>query len=244
MPNRILKESICTSDTIDQLNWFEEALYYRLIVSCDDFGRFDGRCAIIKNRLFPLKESVTMKSVESALNRLATVGLVALYEVDGRPYLQLPTWGSHQRIRNQKSKYPVPTDGNPLPIDSNLPSVAPVIQSESKSNPNPEAESNAGGGAYAYLLDKINPNPGRVVLDGMKPYVESLGDEVCIRAMDIALGEKSTGWAFIKAILQRYARDGVKCLADAINSDERRTQGRTKQGAGGNLFLDMLEEKE
>ena len=37
MPNRILKESICRSDTIDHLTWFEEVLFYRLIVSCDDY---------------------------------------------------------------------------------------------------------------------------------------------------------------------------------------------------------------
>ena len=45
MPNRILKESIRTSDTIGELSWFEEVLFYRLIVSCDDYGRFDGRTA-------------------------------------------------------------------------------------------------------------------------------------------------------------------------------------------------------
>ena len=55
MPNRIIRESICTSESIDGLSWFEEVLFYRLIVSCDDFGRYDGRAAIIKNRLFPLK---------------------------------------------------------------------------------------------------------------------------------------------------------------------------------------------
>ena len=55
MPNRILKESVCTSDSIYALTWFEECLFYRLIVNCDDFGRFDGRVAVIKNRLFPLK---------------------------------------------------------------------------------------------------------------------------------------------------------------------------------------------
>ena len=48
MPNRIIKESIRTSDSINELNWFEEVLFYRLMVSCDDYGRFDGRIAIIR----------------------------------------------------------------------------------------------------------------------------------------------------------------------------------------------------
>lgn len=108
MPNRVLKESICTSDSIDQLSWFEESLFYRLIVNCDDFGRFDGRFAVIKNRLFPLKENLTTKNVESAINKLARVGLITLYESDGKPFLFLPTWNEHQIIRAKRSKYPEP----------------------------------------------------------------------------------------------------------------------------------------
>ena len=107
MPNRILKESICRSETIAQLSWFEEVLFYRLIVVCDDYGRFDGRPAIIKGTCFPLND-VTVKTIEVALSRLVTVGLVRGYEVQGRPTLQLLTWGKHQQIRAKKSKYPSP----------------------------------------------------------------------------------------------------------------------------------------
>ena len=108
MPNRLLKESICTSDSIDCLSWFEEVLFYRLIVNCDDYGRFDGRAAIIKNRLFPLKENLTAASVEKAISQLANAGLVTLYVFEGKPYLYLPTWAEHQNVRAKKSKYPSP----------------------------------------------------------------------------------------------------------------------------------------
>lgn len=105
MPNRILKESICSSDSIEQLSWFEEVLFYRLIVKCDDYGRYDGRPAIIKGNCFPLKD-VTVKDIEKALNKLSAAGLVRVYEAQGRPYLQLVTWEQHQTIRAKKSKYP------------------------------------------------------------------------------------------------------------------------------------------
>lgn len=111
MPNRIIKESICTSNSIGQLSWFEEVLFYRLIVACDDFGRYDGRPVIIKNKLFPLKEKLTVRSVSDALSKLASVGLVALYEVDGKPYLCLPSWLDHQSKRASSSKYPEPVNG-------------------------------------------------------------------------------------------------------------------------------------
>lgn len=107
MGNRIIKESICSSPTIDQLSWFEEAFFYRLIVNCDDYGRMDGRIPIIKSRLFPLKD-ITKATVDDALNKLSKVGLVVRYEANGQPYLQLVTWGNHQQIRTRKSKYPDP----------------------------------------------------------------------------------------------------------------------------------------
>ena len=119
MPNRIIKESIRTSDSINELNWFEECLFYRLIVSCDDFGRFDGRPAIIKGTCFPLKENVTVKTIKDALNKLATAELVNLYTVDGKPYLSLPTWENHQTVRAKKSKYPNPDDGEIISSENN-----------------------------------------------------------------------------------------------------------------------------
>ena len=36
MPNRVIKESICTSEQIDALTPFEEITFYRLIVNADD----------------------------------------------------------------------------------------------------------------------------------------------------------------------------------------------------------------
>lgn len=110
MPNRIIKESICRSDSIDSLSWFEEVLFYRLIVVCDDYGRFDGRTAIIKGSCFPLKDDITKKHISEAIDKLSTVGLVRGYEFQGRPYLQLTTWDCHQQIRAKKSKYPSPDD--------------------------------------------------------------------------------------------------------------------------------------
>lgn len=145
MPNRILKESVCASDTIDGLSWFEEVLFYRLIVNCDDYGRFDGRPQYIKNRLFPLKENLTNKAVSTALDSLANAGLVVLYEFEGKPFLYLPTWNAHQSIRAKKSKYPDPTNcATPSEsICKQMNADVTVIQSNTKSNANNSTESQA-----------------------------------------------------------------------------------------------------
>ena len=105
MPNRLLRESICRSESIDALSWFEEVLFYRLIVNCDDYGRFDGRPAIIKGSLFPLKD-VAIKDIEKALSKLVALDMVVAYEAQGKPVLQLLTWDKYQTKRAMKSKYP------------------------------------------------------------------------------------------------------------------------------------------
>lgn len=109
MPNRIIKDSICFSDDLEQLSWFEQCFYIRLIVSVDDFGRFDGRSAIIKGRLFPLS-NVTTRQIDDALARLSSAGMVLLYTVSGRPYLQIIAFRKHQSPRAHESKYPAPED--------------------------------------------------------------------------------------------------------------------------------------
>ena len=105
MPNRIIKESICTSENIDQLTEFQEVFFYRLMVNCDDFGRFDARLKLLASKLFPLRDIPTEKIAET-LDALRNADLIVVYEVKGHPYLQMKTWDKHQQGRASKSKYP------------------------------------------------------------------------------------------------------------------------------------------
>lgn len=118
MPNRILKESICTSETLKDLSWFEEVVWMHLIVCCDDYGRFDGRAAILKSRLFPLKANLTEKQIMLAIDKLASKGLVAMYMYDDRPYLYIPSWDKHQTVRSKTSKYPDPASCKQMNADA------------------------------------------------------------------------------------------------------------------------------
>ena len=138
MPNRIIKESICTSESIASLSDFQEVFFYRLIVNCDDYGRMDARPAILRARLFPLRDRLTFKDIQSALQALADAGCVELYMVDGKPYLRLPTWEVHQQIRAKKSKYPEPDCTCNQVISDDIKCPRNPIQSESESNPNPK----------------------------------------------------------------------------------------------------------
>lgn len=147
MPNRILKESICTSDDINQLTAFEETVFYRLMVNCDDYGRMDARISLLKSRLFPIKD-VREDQVQKAINALSLLGMVSVYTVDHKPYLQLTGWDRHQTIRAKRSKFPSP-DNNAMQVNAHenickhMQANVPVIQSESVSESQSEVESEA-----------------------------------------------------------------------------------------------------
>lgn len=132
MPNRILKESICTSDNLDLLSPFQETFFYRLIVNCDDYGRLDARPKILAAKLFPLK-SVRLDTVTEALQALASAELVLLYEVDGKPFLQMKSWERHQQIRAMKSRYPAPASNGQQMIATDDPCPRNPIQEETES---------------------------------------------------------------------------------------------------------------
>lgn len=183
MPNRIIKESICTSDSIDGLSWFEEVLFYRLIVSCDDYGRFDGRVAVIKNRLFPLKEDLTAKNVRSALTKLASAGLVAFYEYEGKPFLYLPTWNDHQTVRAKKSKYPAPENGTIIQesICKHMQadeSGCPRNPIQSESNSISESNSDAFARFWEVYPKKVNKKDAQKAFAKVKADVQVLLDAV------------------------------------------------------------------
>lgn len=107
MPNRILKESVCVSESIDALSFQEEVFFYRLLVNCDDYGRMDGRDSVLKARLFPLRE-FSAQCTAAVLDRLEELGMVRRYQAEGKPYLQVVNWEAHQKVRSRRGKYPPP----------------------------------------------------------------------------------------------------------------------------------------
>lgn len=107
MPTRYLKPGVRDSEAIDSLSPLAETLFYRLLVTVDDFGRYDGRPAMVKAHCFPIKDLAVAKCA-ALLQELHEAGLVVLYAVDGKPYLQMCKWENVPR--SKESKYPAPGD--------------------------------------------------------------------------------------------------------------------------------------
>jgi len=108
MPTRYLKPGVRDSESIDSLTPQAENLFYRLLVTVDDFGRFDARPAMIKANCFPIKDSMSINKCKDLLEELEIKELITVYIVAGKEILQMCKWDNVPRAK--ESKYPAQVD--------------------------------------------------------------------------------------------------------------------------------------
>ena len=211
MPNRIIKESICVSEQIDQLTPFEETFFYRLLVNCDDYGNMDGREKILAARLFPLKE-ISIEQVKNAVQKLSSIGLIELYAIGGKTFINVPKWNAHQRVRDSKRKYP-PKDAEScgeLP-QANAESCGELPQDAADSglNPNPNPNPNTNP----------NPNPNPIAEGFMDDDAARLIQDEQNRVLDAAEDAGFLKSNTVRArLLNLYAEHGLERVLQAIGS--------------------------
>lgn len=227
MPNRIIKESIKTSNEIDALSWFEEVLFYRLIVSADDFGRYDGRAKILKNTLFPTKDDVTVKNVEKALCTLEESGLVHGYQVDGVPILQISKWEKHQQTRAKNSKYPSPEEADTAHADNLISSDIICNQMISDAG---NLQANVPDIRNRESNTRIDTRYTESVMDAWN----TLADEVGLQKI-ISLNDKRR-----KKIRSRLKEHGVDCVLSAITKIKESDFLQGKSDRGWRITFDWL----
>ena len=139
MPNRIIKDSIRTSKSVNTMTDFQFRLWAYLLTYVDDYGRGSADPELLKGFVFPRRKGVTEATIEKSLQELANIGSILLYDVDGESYFCFPNWADHQRIQTKKSRFPSPSDGilkESTVSHGEPPSESNPIQSESNPNPN------------------------------------------------------------------------------------------------------------
>ena len=238
MPNRIIKESLCSSEKIASLSDFEFRLWVGLITQVDDAGRGDARPAIIKGRVFPFRERLSIKDIDAALQALAAKGCVSLYTVDGKPYFLFPGWVKHQRVRDCKPKYPEPPENINLPQSAascgESPQSAALIQSES--NPNPESNSNPESNPKEYCAEPQAADAPPVIS-------LPLNDGTFF---DVSENDRAK-WSQCDANhTKRKTRGGIKRFITAWLAREQDKGGKAPQNKPfvyGDVFAEMLEEE-
>ena len=230
MPNRIIKDSIKHSKTINDLSWFEEVCFYRLLVTVDDFGCYYRDSQILKSELFPRKGDLTVKSIEDALVTIERASLIKSYWVAGEQYLQITTWQKHQRTRATKRKFPPPpddcqtVDSNPRSIDSELQKPAdnggqmlPYSYSYSDSD-----SKCAGAREEGFMTDEeaaaiqadqteilnraeyIGMKPSPKEMDDLMDLMGKYGKAAVLYALDEASEHKAISLAYITKVAQNF----------------------------------------
>lgn len=151
MPNRVIREAFLTSEKVERLGWAEECFYHRLLLAVDDYGRFYADSCLILGKVMPRKIGrVGNVDIEGWLEACVAAGLVRLYWVDGKRFLEVLQF--NQRVRAKESKFPAPEgtgcDGDGArPADGGHEAVMCAPQSESEAEAKEEPELKAGSKA-------------------------------------------------------------------------------------------------
>jgi uncharacterized phage protein (TIGR02220 family) len=167
VPDRIIRAGILTSEAVNSLSWQAEVFYRRVMSVVDDFGRYDGRPSVLRAALYALKiDRVSEPDIGKWIGECQEAGLVRMYTVDGKPYLELSKFG--QKIRTLKSKWPDPPAdvGNCQQMLADVPVVVDVVVVDKKTlsgkpDPVPKPKLNGYSHQAKEVLDFLNEKTGR-----------------------------------------------------------------------------------
>ena len=143
MPNRIIREGIIESLAVNTLSWAAEVFYRRLLNKVDDFGRTEANIKLLRAALYPLKlDKVSDRDTQGWLQETEQAGLVKVYEVESKRFLEVQKF--RQQVRAKCSKYPAPP--SPRTADAqHMPSTrtAHAQHMHTKTEAKTEAETNS-----------------------------------------------------------------------------------------------------
>jgi hypothetical protein len=116
---RSIHPDACDSDKLSRLSDSAERTFFRLLTHTDDEGRGEDRPNLLASKLYPISDDKTADTIDSDLDELQAVGLLARYRVNGKRYYAIPTFGDWQKPRHPTaSKLPPPDDADPEPDDT------------------------------------------------------------------------------------------------------------------------------
>jgi len=174
MPTRYLKPGVRDSEAIDNLSPQAENIFYRLLVTVDDFGRFDARPAMIKAQCFPIKESVSINKCKELLEELSRANLILLYEAEGKPYLQMCKWDNIPRAK--ESKYPA-HEGTCIQMYTDVPltETETETKTKTKTETTPEGVSQEVWDSFVKQRKTKRAQVTQLVIDGIAKQAEEAG---------------------------------------------------------------------
>lgn len=206
MPSRMIREGLLDSDPLAQAGELAEVLFTRLMLVADDYGRFDGRVTVICRRCWPLG-GPNEQDVAARLASLARVGLVTVYQAEGKPFICIPKFNQRLRLKT-KSKYPDPPETPTAPV-IRQPDAGQVTDTR---RPEVEVKRSEEPLPPSVVVETTVPPPSAPVVGGVVD--ESKAHELAA----VCASNRVTGAHFNGQHVQQWLREGVTAdlLRDAI----------------------------
>lgn len=81
----------------------------------------------------------------------------------------------------------------------------------------------------AALMDQLGPISSTAAQEALAWY-KDMGGELCLHAVELALDNGKRSWSYVRGILRRWEKDGVKTLA-AVQAEEKAREAKKQNSA-------------
>ncbi len=112
---RMIDKKISVSEQVANLPRDGQCMFTWLIVHADDLGLLPGSPRTLKAMAVPMWK-ISDKKIEELVASMVHEGLLALVEIDGQQYYQIPKFSEHQSLRDDRQPQtvlPIKLDGKP-----------------------------------------------------------------------------------------------------------------------------------
>lgn len=107
MASRLIRDGLVESEPFNSISWQAQALFLRLMLKADDFGRYTAEPRLVRAAVFPIQlDHVSDLDVKTWIEECEEAALIVTYAVDGKRFLEIPRFD--QRLRAKRSKFPAP----------------------------------------------------------------------------------------------------------------------------------------
>jgi len=200
---RLIHKNVCTSKKIAALTWFEEVLYYRILINADDHGMFFSTAGSVLEMCFPIRKAArktafpSIKSTELGIKKLISVGLMEFKTINERRVLHVKDWNKYQYLRSDRAKHSF------FGMSDGIPSGKPMVIPEVKVKGKVKGKDSKAVGKQPPLVHEFIKAWGEtwsVVVGEGKKYPCNFGKE----------------GKLVKDLLKVYEYDDLKKLAEAF----------------------------
>lgn len=177
---RTIKPEFFTSEDITSLTPLARLFYVSLWCESDRSGRLEWKPGTFKMRYFPGDNC----DISAMAEELVAMGLIILYEADGKKYAEIPTFEEHQVINNREAQSIIPAR-----VKAASTTREPRVKAEGKEG---RKEGKGTSGGFEDFYQAYPNKSGRKVAESA--FTKANIEDLTIVLADVAMRSKSREW--------------------------------------------------